>query len=96
MLASTIDKYRKQFPQKIKDINVTNLRAFLDEHFLAPGSELTECLPIDWQSNPPKLMAIVDPILREWALELNGLWRHLCKQVLICIIYYYLKTFYVD
>jgi alpha,alpha-trehalase len=26
-------------------------------------------------------MAIVDPAMRKWALELNAIWKELCKQV---------------
>ncbi|KHJ81924.1 hypothetical protein OESDEN_18387 [Oesophagostomum dentatum] len=39
------------------------------------------CTPEDWNPQPAKLMAIVDPQLREWALKLNAVWRTLCKRI---------------
>lgn len=50
-------------------------------NFLPAGHELLNCTPDGFKDNPEKLMNIRDPDLREWALELNGIWKRLCKQV---------------
>ncbi|KJH52159.1 alpha,alpha-trehalase [Dictyocaulus viviparus] len=41
------------------------------------GSEMLSCTPPDWNPQPEKLMSIVDPQLRQWALKLNEIWRSL-------------------
>lgn len=31
--------------------------------------------------NPPNIMKIQDPALREWALALNNIWKDLCREI---------------
>ncbi|TKR88036.1 hypothetical protein L596_012337 [Steinernema carpocapsae] len=62
------------------DVPEDKLRNFIEEYFSDPGSELVNCTPVDWIEKPPKIMSITDPTLRAWALELHGIWKHLCKQ----------------
>jgi alpha,alpha-trehalase len=61
-------------------IDRDQLNKFVKDNFDEPGSELENCTLTDWQEYPPKLKAIQDPTFREWAYELNGIWRHLCKK----------------
>jgi hypothetical protein len=79
-IAWTRAEFIRQFPNATQ-INSTDLRRFIDKYFSEPGSELTDCTPTDWQPNPPKLMAINDSRLRDWALRLHAIWKRLCKQV---------------
>ncbi|KAJ0403372.1 hypothetical protein P43SY_007123 [Pythium insidiosum] len=55
------------------------LRAFLDDHFDPPGSDLVPITPYDFQSHstPPKIAQIQNVELREWALALHKLWSTL-------------------
>jgi alpha,alpha-trehalase len=66
-------------PDQRPESHVTALRAFLNEHFDAPGSDLLPVTPVDFvdASEPPRLAAIRDPALREWAMALHRLWRSL-------------------
>uniref|UniRef100_A0AC34FJF9 Trehalase n=1 Tax=Panagrolaimus sp. ES5 TaxID=591445 RepID=A0AC34FJF9_9BILA len=54
---------------------------FINIHFLPSGDELKNCTPDGFKDNPEKLMEIKDPDLKEWALELNAIWKRLCKQM---------------
>lgn len=62
-------------------IDVKRLKQFIEEYFDPPGSELAICVPRDWEERPQTLLTIEDNSLREWALQLNGIWRKLCKKV---------------
>ncbi|KAK0413908.1 hypothetical protein QR680_007052 [Steinernema hermaphroditum] len=64
-----------------KQINKAKLQAFLEEYFLPAGSELMDCTPIDWTPNPLKISKILDPVLKQWALKIHGIWKDLCKQI---------------
>uniref|UniRef100_A0AC35G7Z0 Trehalase n=1 Tax=Panagrolaimus sp. PS1159 TaxID=55785 RepID=A0AC35G7Z0_9BILA len=64
-----------------KNINPLDLKAFINEHFLPVGTDITVCVPDDWKPFPKKIMSIKDPILRKWALSINAIWKKLCKQV---------------
>ncbi|VDD87297.1 unnamed protein product [Enterobius vermicularis] len=65
----------------LENIPKEDLIKFLDTYFLPPGSELLDCTPTDWNPYPPKLMKIADPLLRHWALDLNNIWKMLCKKI---------------
>lgn len=80
------EKVQQNFDKKfgstnVQQINADALKDFIEAHFSPPGAELENCTPADWKENPGKLMSIQDPEFREWALQLNGLWKHLCKKV---------------
>lgn len=56
------------------------LATFLNDYFTEPGTELEQCLPSDWVAYPPKLMKIIDPEMRRFALNLNAIWKKLCRK----------------
>lgn len=62
-------------------IDRSALRKFVDEYFEPPGNELEDCQLSEWNEHPPKLMKIQDPLLRDWALKLNSIWKLLCRKV---------------
>ncbi|VDL73542.1 unnamed protein product [Nippostrongylus brasiliensis] len=69
-----LDKFNDEFGSvSVENINRTLLKIFLEENFSPPGSEMMSCTPPDWNPQPAKLMSIVDPHLREWALKLNAI-----------------------
>ncbi|DAZ96235.1 TPA: hypothetical protein N0F65_012597 [Lagenidium giganteum] len=59
--------------------HVVELRAFLDDHFDPPGSDLIPITPLDFQAHtlPPMIAAIQDDTLRDWAFSLHQLWKNL-------------------
>uniref|UniRef100_A0A914ZQC1 Trehalase n=2 Tax=Parascaris univalens TaxID=6257 RepID=A0A914ZQC1_PARUN len=67
--------------QTVEEMKREDLKAFLEEYFTEPGTELEACTPGDWRSEPPNLMRIVDPALKNWALQLNAIWMNLCRKV---------------
>ena len=73
--------FNQTFPGDIDSIDSKALQDFVDKYFTAPGTELDVCTPPDWQEYPPKLMTISDPDLKNWALQLNGIWKILCRKV---------------
>ncbi|VDM49745.1 unnamed protein product [Toxocara canis] len=78
----TLQAFKEYFGElSVEEINKEDLMQFLDEYFLPPGSELISCTPSDWVPYPRKIMQITDPILRHWALDLNEIWKTLCKRI---------------
>ena len=81
-LEETLENFEKKFGKmSIENIDREQFTEFLSENFLPAGHELLNCTPDGFQDNPEKLMTIQDPDLKEWALELNAIWKRLCKQV---------------
>jgi len=65
----------------ITKIDEARLQQFVDDNFADAGTELEECTPVGWQESPQKLQKIKDPDLRSWAMELNAIWKRLCKKM---------------
>lgn len=55
------------------------LLAFVGEHFDEPGAELLPMAPRDFQdeAEPPAIAGIQHPRLRDWALQVHGVWKRL-------------------
>jgi alpha,alpha-trehalase len=45
------------------------------------GDELQPWAPGDWTENPVFLQKIADPTLKEWAKDLNLLWKNLSRKM---------------
>jgi len=45
------------------------------------GNELQPWAPGDWKKNPVFLQKIADPSLKEWAKDLNLLWKNLSRKM---------------
>ncbi|MFH4984211.1 hypothetical protein AB6A40_010920 [Gnathostoma spinigerum] len=74
--------FKDRFGNKpVEHLKPNELREFLSDNFYPPGSELEECDLDDWIEKPPELLKISDPKLREWALELNAIWKSLCRRL---------------
>lgn len=92
-----MDAFYAQFNKTdIKSIDKKELADFVDKYFHNTTTELKvsfvkihsiqitlfqECVPVDWKPNPPKIMRIQDPKLRQWALELHDIWKTLCRTI---------------
>jgi alpha,alpha-trehalase len=51
------------------------------ERTFVDGNELQPWVPSDWVENPAILHKIADPDLREWARDLNALWKNLSRKM---------------
>ncbi|XP_023702103.1 trehalase [Cryptotermes secundus] len=51
------------------------------ERTFVEGNELQPWVPGDWVENPAILQKIADPDLREWARDLNVLWKNLSRKM---------------
>jgi alpha,alpha-trehalase len=90
-----MDAFAKRFNvSDIKSIKPKDLNDFVEQYFYNATTELKvtiwanlnillfqECVPVDWKPNPPKIMQIQDPKLRQWALDLHGIWKTLCRTI---------------
>lgn len=56
------------------------VKKFVDENFVS-GEELELWDPPDWQEKPRKLYSIQDQSLRDWAFDLNSIWRTLSRKI---------------
>ncbi|KAI1718057.1 trehalase domain-containing protein [Ditylenchus destructor] len=75
-------KFEVAFPKLAPSkINKTKLLNFVEENFLAIGSDLAQVDPQDWKEAPEPLKRIQNETLRKWAFELHGMWRNLCREV---------------
>ncbi|CAD5225903.1 unnamed protein product [Bursaphelenchus okinawaensis] len=81
--AIIIAEFQKRFGDEpdVSQIDRSDLQKFIDEFFSPPESELDNCEPEDWTERPTNILKIQDANLRDWALNLNGLWKTLCRRV---------------
>ncbi|KAJ2940978.1 hypothetical protein O0L34_g13104 [Tuta absoluta] len=54
---------------------------FVNRNFDPAGSEFEEWRPDDWKENPAFLRRIKDPLLHQWASDLNQLWLELGRKM---------------
>lgn len=75
----------EKFNEFMNHVNQTptndELKTWVEENFDAPGSEFEVWTPSDWKKEPKFLENIKDIALREWASELNYLWRKLGRRM---------------
>ena len=64
------------------------LEAFLDMYFEPAGSDLDEWVPTDLQDSPSFLDDITDEQYKQWAYDLNQLWKLLGRKVNASVIEY--------
>ncbi|WKX94945.1 hypothetical protein Q1695_011861 [Nippostrongylus brasiliensis] len=73
--------FATQFPQPVEQISRDDVQKFVNENFEQEGHELDSCTSADWQNFPKSFKVIKDPTLRMFALNLNSIWKELCRQV---------------
>uniref|UniRef100_A0A915Q3K9 Trehalase n=1 Tax=Setaria digitata TaxID=48799 RepID=A0A915Q3K9_9BILA len=79
-----INAFKQKFPSQITINDREALQTFVDEYFDNEGSDIEECpenTMEDWNDEPEYLITIEDPELRQFALEIHGLWKKLCHIV---------------
>lgn len=60
--------------------NRTAVAVFVKENF-AMQDELENATLSDWKENPAILKTIQDPGFREWAKNLNNIWKNLARKI---------------
>ncbi|KAK6114320.1 Trehalase family protein [Brugia pahangi] len=73
--------FKKKFPRDITVNDREAIRQFIDENFDEEGHELEKCELVDWEEQPEKLLSITDPQLRQFALNVNLIWKSLCRTI---------------
>ncbi|VDK84897.1 unnamed protein product [Litomosoides sigmodontis] len=73
--------FKKKFPRDITANDREAVRQFIDENFDEEGHELEKCDLVDWEERPEKLLSIADPQLRQFALNVNAIWKSLCRTI---------------
>ncbi|CAG9530312.1 unnamed protein product [Cercopithifilaria johnstoni] len=73
--------FKKKFPRNITANDREAIRQFIDENFDEEGHELEKCDLVDWEEQPEKLLSIADPQLRQFALNVNLIWKSLCRTI---------------
>ncbi|XP_075987321.1 trehalase-like isoform X2 [Anticarsia gemmatalis] len=58
-----------------------DIQEFVNHNFDPEGSEFEEWTPPDWKNNPAFLQKIKDPLLHQWASDLNRLWLQLGRKM---------------
>ncbi|CAJ0604764.1 unnamed protein product [Cylicocyclus nassatus] len=74
-------QFEKQFPQPVSQLQRDDVKAFVDANFDEEGHELKSCNLSDWTSNPKMFKLIKDDNLRTFALQLNDIWKELCREI---------------
>eukprot|EP00475_Leptophrys_vorax_P018973 TRINITY_DN2591_c0_g1_i1.p1 TRINITY_DN2591_c0_g1~~TRINITY_DN2591_c0_g1_i1.p1 ORF type:complete len:754 (-),score=180.98 TRINITY_DN2591_c0_g1_i1:30-2291(-) len=64
-------------PSPTSILNVTVLAQFVNQFFDLPGSDVVFANLTDWNENPAFLQNIVDPTLRQYASDVNQIWKDL-------------------
>ncbi|XP_037944957.1 trehalase isoform X1 [Teleopsis dalmanni] len=59
-----------------------DIREFVNNHFDDLGKEFVPWLPADWKEHPAFLDSIYDPDLKQWASDLNGIWKDLGRKMI--------------
>lgn len=52
------------------------------DNFDPPGSEFISCELADWRPYPNFLEKISDANYKQWAVDLHGLWKENCRQMI--------------
>jgi alpha,alpha-trehalase len=68
--------------RKLDNHSLPNLSKFLRENFLTAGSEIMSWTPTDWVQNPNFVQNMRSEIYREFATQVNGMWKALGKQLI--------------
>ncbi|XP_055902770.1 trehalase-like [Eupeodes corollae] len=78
----TIEKF-KQFMQKTNNSpNQTEVQNFVNDNFEDRGKEFVSWTPEDWIENPRFLNNIRNAKLRQFASDLNGIWKILGRKMI--------------
>jgi alpha,alpha-trehalase len=66
----------------LQNHSISTLSQFLRENFLSAGSELLSWTPTDWVEQPQFIQSIKSEEYKEFAKQVNGMWKALGKQLI--------------
>uniref|UniRef100_A0A915Q0L4 Trehalase n=1 Tax=Setaria digitata TaxID=48799 RepID=A0A915Q0L4_9BILA len=73
--------FHKRFSKSITEDDREQVKQFVEDNFGIEGEELDECELSDWKAEPERLLTIENSALRQFALEINYIWKDLCRTV---------------
>ncbi|KAK6103611.1 Trehalase family protein [Brugia pahangi] len=76
-----IANFQQRFTKAITEDDRENVKQFIEDNFGAEGEELNECELSDWKEEPERLLTIENNALRKFALQINYIWKDLCRTV---------------
>ncbi|KPJ19579.1 Trehalase [Papilio machaon] len=78
----TLEHFRKMM-ERLYPMEPTkaDIQEFVNQNFDPEGSEFEDWRPTDWKDNPAFLQRIKDPLLHQWASDLNRLWLELGRKM---------------
>ncbi|KAH8252708.1 hypothetical protein KR032_001445, partial [Drosophila birchii] len=79
--AQTLADYEMFSNCSRNDGSLEYLQMFVERHFNPPGSELEPWTPTDWKPQPSFLARIYDPEMKQFAAEINELWKQLGRRI---------------
>ncbi|KAH7841282.1 hypothetical protein Vadar_027898 [Vaccinium darrowii] len=63
-------------------VSATDLNGFIESFLNAAGEDLVDAEPPNFVPEPKGFLpAVVNPVVREWALEVHSLWKNLSRRV---------------
>nr|AYO46921.1 trehalase-2 [Heortia vitessoides] len=77
----TMEHFKQMMTRTDSRPTKADILEFVEENFDPEGSEFEAWRPTDWKEYPGFLKNITDPLLHQWASELNKLWLQLGRKV---------------
>lgn len=77
----TLQKFEKMMNETGSAPSRSEIQNFVKENFDREGSEFEAWDPPDWKQSPEFLSKIKDPKFKDWAVNLNLLWKFLGRKI---------------
>ncbi|CAB3258666.1 unnamed protein product [Arctia plantaginis] len=77
----TMENFKQMMERTGSQPTKADIQEFVIQNFDPEGSEFEEWTPPDWKDNPAFLHKIKDPVLHQWASDLNRLWLQLGRKM---------------
>ncbi|CAH4036687.1 trehalase-like isoform X2 [Pieris brassicae] len=77
----TMERFHEMMNRTGSRPTKADISEFVKANFDPEGSEFEEWKPTDWKNNPAFLEKIKDPLLHQWASDLNKLWLELGRKM---------------
>lgn len=77
----TLEKFAQMMNDTSNSPSRTDIQNFMKKNFDREGSEFEAWDPPDWKQSPEFLSKIKDPKFKDWAVNLNLLWKFLGRKI---------------
>ncbi|KAM7345157.1 trehalase isoform 5-T9 [Cochliomyia hominivorax] len=78
----TFSEFQDFMTSKNNEPTQDDIRQFVNDHFDDLGKEFIPWIPDDWTDHPAFLDNIKDPDLKQWGVDLNGIWKELGRKMI--------------